>query len=280
MDEQTAASFAEAMGHSQLLPLWVLALLIPVVLPVCSYLGYWTGRAKRQKVLSLGNTVKPWASEDTSNAVMALLGLLLAFTFSFALSRAEDRRNTQVEEIAAIGTAFLQADLVAEPGRTDLRQAIATYAETRMTNGDAFLTEEAMTTFMSETVRAQGQLWPMAMAATGGDTPAPIRTMIAKGITDVLDAHTRRFSAAVQYIPLFAKVMIFVVACTALVLTSNSSAMNGNEFTWRSVLLAMLLSVVMIVVLDFERPREGFVQLDNSQFRLLIAELNGMLDAG
>ena len=74
--------------------------------------------------------------------------------------------------------------------------------------------------------------------------------------------------------------MIFVVACTGLVLTSNSSAMNGHEFTWRNFLVAMLLSVVMIVVLDFERPREGLVKLDNSQFKLLVEELNGMLDAG
>lgn len=280
MNDLTAVSFSDAVGSAQLLPLWVLAIFVPLVLPMCSYLGYWTGRVKRQRLLADGDNVKPRASEDTSTAVMALLGLLLAFTFSFALSRAEDRRHTQVEEIAAIGTAFLQADLVAEPGRTALRQAIAAYAETRWSDADAFVNEDLILDFVSRTVQAQEQLWPVAMAAIGGDTPAPIRTMVAGGITEVLDAHTRRYSAAVQYIPLFAKLMIFVVACTGLVLTSNSSAMNGHEFTWRNFLVAMLLSVVMIVVLDFERPREGLVKLDNSQFKLLVEELNGMLDAG
>ena len=43
-------------------------------------------------------------------AVFALLGLLIAFTFSGAASRFDDRRHLVAEEANAIGTAWLRID--------------------------------------------------------------------------------------------------------------------------------------------------------------------------
>ncbi len=45
-------------------------------------------------------------------AVFALLGLLIAFTFSGAYSRFDARRQLIVQEANAIGTAYLRLDLL------------------------------------------------------------------------------------------------------------------------------------------------------------------------
>ena len=45
-------------------------------------------------------------------AVFALLGLLIAFTFSEAASRFDTRRQLIVEETNDIGTAYLRLDLL------------------------------------------------------------------------------------------------------------------------------------------------------------------------
>jgi len=45
-------------------------------------------------------------------AVFALLGLLIAFTFSGAAARFEDRRALIIEETNDIGTAYLRLDLL------------------------------------------------------------------------------------------------------------------------------------------------------------------------
>jgi len=49
-------------------------------------------------------------------SVFGLLGLLMAFTFSGAASRFNDRRQLIVEEVNAIGTAWKRIDLLS-PGR-------------------------------------------------------------------------------------------------------------------------------------------------------------------
>jgi hypothetical protein len=46
-------------------------------------------------------------------AIFALMGLLIAFTFSGAASRFDTRRQLVVDEANAIGTAYLRLDLLA-----------------------------------------------------------------------------------------------------------------------------------------------------------------------
>ena len=56
-------------------------------------------------------------------AVFALLGLLIAFTFSGAATRFDERRNLIVQEANDIGTAYLRVNLMpdgAQPAMRDL----------------------------------------------------------------------------------------------------------------------------------------------------------------
>ena len=66
-------------------------------------------------------------------AVFALLGLLVAFTFSGAAARFDTRRQLIVEETNAIGTAYVRLDLLpadAQPTlRARFRQSLATRLE-------------------------------------------------------------------------------------------------------------------------------------------------------
>ena len=67
--------------------------------------GVATGRRRRKE---LGETAELGTSA-ADGAVYALLGLLIAFTFSGAASRFDERRGLIVEEANSIGTAWLRA---------------------------------------------------------------------------------------------------------------------------------------------------------------------------
>src|SRR5437870_4214168 len=55
-------------------------------------------------------------------AVFALMGLLIAFTFSGAADRFNTRRQLIVEETNAIGTAYLRLDLLPASAQPKLRE--------------------------------------------------------------------------------------------------------------------------------------------------------------
>src|SRR4030095_3260043 len=65
-------------------------------------------------------------------AIFGLLGLLIAFTFSGAAARFDDRRHLIVEEDNAIGTAYLRVDLVAPDLQPALRDRFRRYVDARL----------------------------------------------------------------------------------------------------------------------------------------------------
>jgi hypothetical protein len=62
-------------------------------------------------------------------AVFALLGLLMAFTFSGAASRFDERRMLINTEANAIGTAWLRIDLLPDEAQPPMRDLFRRYAD-------------------------------------------------------------------------------------------------------------------------------------------------------
>src|SRR2546430_14866399 len=65
-------------------------------------------------------------------AIFALLGLLMAFTFSGAAARFDTRRHLIVDETNAIGTAYWRVDLAAPDLQPALRDSFRRYLEARL----------------------------------------------------------------------------------------------------------------------------------------------------
>ena len=65
-------------------------------------------------------------------AVFALLGLLMAFTFSGDAARFDARRQLIVEEANAIGTAYLRLDILSPRAQPAVREKFRQYVDTRL----------------------------------------------------------------------------------------------------------------------------------------------------
>src|SRR6195256_2029955 len=65
-------------------------------------------------------------------AVFALFGLLMAFTFSGAASRFNEKRMLIAEEANAIETAYLRLHFLAEEAQPSLRQLFRKYLDSRL----------------------------------------------------------------------------------------------------------------------------------------------------
>src|ERR1700757_2475861 len=100
-------------------------------------------------------------------AVFALLGLLIAFTFSGAASRFENRRHLIVEEANDIGTAYLRVDLLPVDAQPEVREMFRRYVDTRLDTyrhaGDVMLVKQDLTASQ----KLQNEIWQKSIAAAG-----------------------------------------------------------------------------------------------------------------
>ena len=260
-------------------PLWGIVLLLVVVLPCSAFAGYLFGRSLYRARRYDLSPPKSLPGETTLGATLALLGLMIAFVFGFAINWGDRRVVAVTEEAAALGTAFLRADYVAEPGRSELRGIIFEYARTRAPADGGPTSPNEVAETVRETMIAQAKLWPATIRATGGDTSDPVKIYVAGGVTDVLDAHTRRIAALSEPIPVVTKLMMLGAAMGALFLVGNNSALRGRTLTWRTFVFAALLAIVMLVILDIEQPHEGLIRLNEDALRVAIAEMEAAIAA-
>ena len=125
-------------GLFQQLPIGFVALFTIFVLFAALEFGYRVGLRRRDL----------WKDADPSNgqiiltSMFALLGLIIAFTYGAGVERFNARKQSVILETNAMRDAYLQADLVAEPGRTELKQALLDYARTRTLKQGGYRSQE------------------------------------------------------------------------------------------------------------------------------------------
>src|SRR5207253_2593072 len=64
-------------------------------------------------------------------ATLTLLGLIIAFTFSMAISRYDQRKDYEEEEANAIGTEYVRADVLPAASGNNVRSLLSKYLHQR-----------------------------------------------------------------------------------------------------------------------------------------------------
>jgi len=139
------------------LPIWLAGLLIVFILLVALEFGYRIGFSRRD----LWKGADSGSGQHILTSMFALLGLILAFTYGAGVNRFDARKQAVVLEVNAMWTAFLRADVVAEPGRTELKQALLDYARTRRPKPGQRFSHEQAQEVIQKSLQAQSKLWPI-----------------------------------------------------------------------------------------------------------------------
>jgi hypothetical protein len=254
------------------------AFLLAVLLPSFAILGFLSGRSIRRRRLEAGQEVDLRAGEASLGAIMALLGLLLAFSFGSALSLLESRKTDIITEANALGTAFLRADYLPEPGRSDLREALYAYAQTRIVSEtQGIASAEEIRAFIDRSLQAQAPLWPLTVELTAPPVPAPIATFVAGSVNDVLDAHQLRMRSLAVPVAELSQGIVILTALAGLFLLGNRSGIAGRQLTWRIFMFSALLLLVMITVIDVQRATQGVIRVDQSALKAAILDMQASL---
>jgi hypothetical protein len=260
------------------LPLvWAIAFLA-VALPFSVLLGHRAGAARRRRYASAGREEDLVGNDASQGAILALLGLLLAFTFGNALTTSQATRSAITNEAAALGTAFLRADYLPEPGRTQLQAAMLDYAKTRLPpKGETLASLEDVQAFLDRSLRAQARLWPLTMEATADPVPAPIQSFVATAVNQALDAHLFRMQTLSIPVSEISQIMMLLAAFVSLFLIGNHAGSEGRPLNWRSFVLSGILLIVMVSILDTQRTHEGIIRVDMAPLTATIFDMEQAL---
>ena len=210
-------------------------------------------------------------------AVFALLGLLVAFTFSGAASRFDDRRALIVEETNDIGTAYLRLELLPASAQPPLRDLFRRYVDSRLEIYRKILDPDAAKAELARSAELQEQIWQRAIAASQMEAAPPSAAMLLlPALNQMIDITTTRTMTAQMHPPMVVFVMLFGLALAGALLAGYGMA-GGKARSWLHMVgFAAVLAGAVYVIIDLEYPRLGLIRVD--AFDKVLVELRNSME--
>jgi uncharacterized protein YneF (UPF0154 family) len=196
-------------------------------------------------------------------AVFALLGLLMAFTFSGAASRFDERRMLINTEANAIGTAWLRIDLLPDEAQPPMRDLFRRYADLRSTVYRGADDIEAVKTRLDEATALQDQIWKHAIAAgklPGASSQATM--LLLPALNDMIDITATRAMATATHPPMVIFVLLVVLSLIGAMLAGYATSPNKDRSWFHQITFALVTSLAIYVIIDLEYPRLGLIRVD------------------
>ncbi len=255
-------------------------LLIGTILVMIAFIEYGFRLGKHAQA----NSKKAQTSQVRAimGAGLGLLAFMLAFTFATAQSHFEVRVQSLAEEARIARNAFLQADLLTEPRKSQAKQLLRDYIQLR--SGISKLTGSDIVEQINDLIRRseqiQGQLWSLATLGELQltDDPADLEKngMFMGSVLALIDVHfTRVHSAAMNRIPFTIWLALYLMAVLSMIIMGYQAGLTDRRSPVATITLAVAFSVVIILITDLDRPVMSFFEI-NTQ---LLIDLNDYMEA-
>lgn len=210
-------------------------------------------------------------------AVFALLGLLLAFSFSGAASRFDVRRELIVEEANDIGTAWLRIDLLPPDSRPAMKEAFRRYLDMRLEGYRAMPDVDRALEILRRANGIQGEIWSLATDAVGKPGASPSAPMLLlPALNAMFDITTTRSAAARTHPPMVIYALLAISAWVSALLAGYGMA-GGKYRSWlHTIGFAAITAAAVYVIVDLEYPRLGALQV--GEFDEILVDVRRAMD--
>jgi hypothetical protein len=171
-----------------------------------------------------------------------------------------EARNAVLDEAGAIGTAYLDADLLPESDRTEIRDLLREYVDVRLEWVQSRNIAEASS--RSEEVRRR--IWSRSMAGREKSSDPVFDSFLQQSLSKFIDLHTRRVGIQKEFnIPTMVWVALyFIISLTMVAVGYHASITNMDKAPVIPVLV-MILCVLMVLIADLDHPRIGSLRVNH-----------------
>lgn len=194
------------------------------------------------------------------SAVLGLLALLLGFSFAMAVSRYENRKTLMVDQANAIGTAYLRGSLLPQPHADRTGALFREYIDTRFLYNASVRGSNGIAEAESRASTIETELWNISRILLTEDPRSQPASLYTQALNDVFDIREKRRFALDDRVPGIVTFLLFAISAIALALVSYSCGLSGRRRALANLTFASLLSLVLVIILDIDAPRVGFVK--------------------
>lgn len=253
------------------LPIWCIFIILMGFLPICIGIGYALANY-------CSHLVGDYAISDTiPGSLLGINALLIGFTFSMAVDRFEQRRDLLVQEANSIGTTYLRTQTLPAQQAKESQKLIYQYLAKKVEFGKTDDLHPDLNPQVKEMERIQGELWKLAQS-TLKQNRGPVEALYLNSLNETIDLHTTRIQAIENQLPPPVLALLLSSLGFALVSLGFVEAIKKRKTLFWLITLTMMFTTVIALVLDLDRPRRGFIQIDQAPMEKLYHQVRAEVE--
>ena len=234
-----------------------------------------TGRRLGIKRLSKESEGERGSLGTIEGAVFALFGLVMAFSFSGAAARFNEKRMLIADEVNTVETAYLRLHLVDQSARPNLQELFRRYVDSRLETYHQLPNMQSAEKEMVKSKNIQEEIWDDAVAATLLPNSHPdAGKLLLPAINNMIDISTTRTMALQVHPPRVVYALLFGLGLICSLLAGYRMAIGRRRSLLHILGFTLITVVVAYVILDVEYPRSGLIRLEASDQLLVRAREN------
>ena len=235
------------------LPVPLVFVAFAIVTMVCYEVGFRLGRWWQERT--------PGEQEGPTGmlvgSILALLAFLLAVTMGMASDRFDARRSLVLAEANAIGTTYLRAGYLPEPASSQARELLRQYVPLRLVVTDA----NDIQADIDKSNAILAQLWTVT-EGVAKNNGSDVVALYVESVNETIDLHESRITAGIYArVPETVVLLLIGGGVLSLGMVGYSAGLTRRRSLLSAVVLVIALGAVIMILVDLDRPREGFIQV-------------------
>ncbi len=191
-------------------------------------------------------------------ALLALMAFLLAVTMGMAADRFDARRALVLAEANAIGKVYLQADYLTQPAADQMRELVREYLPLRISTDD----RAQVLANVERSRMLHTRMWAIAAAVAESGHSPDLVSSFGESLTDLVSLNeTRVVSGLYARVPETILLLLLAGSALSLGMIGYSAGLTGRRSVLSAIVLVLALGAVMTLVIDLDRPQEGFIRV-------------------
>src|SRR4051794_19048818 len=205
-------------------------------------------------------------------ALLGMVGLILAFGLAMAVGRYDSRRAAVVDDANAIGTAYLRAQTLREPVRGESLPLYVRYTDASLLLSRSVPGSRGAKSAIAAESVLQRRLWRLAGQELDAQPTESAPRLYVDSLNEMIDMQTVRVAALNNRVPAAILLVEVIGAAAALGLLALYLAILSRGVL-TVLLAAALLTLLLFVSFDLDRPARGFITIPTAPLVALRASM-------
>ncbi len=224
----------------------------------------WTGYRFKIRYIKKFPGIEHVGIGPTEGSLLGLTALLLSFTFGMASTKYELRRQHLVSETNEIESTILRTDLYPDSIRNLLRADLKNYLEIRISYYAVGDDDDLINRTLVQSDSISKLIWNRVVKLSHNSGNWVATEQMVPSLNGMIDIVTTREAGRKAMVPH----MILVVLCALILVSAFLSGYGSKNLERNKVLVvafAVITTLALYLIIDLDRPRQGFVNLDSAQ---------------